>query len=836
MQAESIDGIKFMVVSPAEIKRISVAKLIIPDTYNEDGYPIDGGVIDQRLGVVDPGFRCKTCGGSAKTCPGHFGHIELIRPVVHPEFAKAVYLILQSTCDKCHRLLVSDEQMEKMRSEIAAEFEEGEQNSRGQTQKKIKTANKCPHCGAKQRKLKFERPTMFYLDQDRIKPDELTDWLSKIPDEDVRLLGMDPKSFRPEWLVLTNLLVPPVNVRPSITLETGERSEDDLTHKLVEIMRINKKLEQDIDAGTPQIIIDDLWELLQYHVTTYFNNETPGVPVARHRTSRPLKTLAQRLKGKEGRLRYNLSGKRVNFSARTVIVADGSLNVDQVGVPRKIAEVLTIPAYVTQWNIDSMKALLSRAEYPMVLNVITKEGIRKRVTDVNRQELLGELAPGYIMDRQLQDNDIVLFNRQPTLHRVSIMAHRVKVLPGRVLRLHVAATNPYNADFDGDDMNLHVPQSLEAQAEAKVLMAPSKQILSPRDGTPLMAMEEDELVGLYYLTGEDIYFNKEDTASILSTSQIFEMPDAGKNGMYSGKSIFSMLLPKDFNLEVKSPEGLVVIKSGDLVKGIISSDLIGTFKNSMLLVKIYKDYGPDFATDFLLKISKMSLAVAYLLGFTISLGDYHNPESVNKEKEKIISDAKAKVREMIKNYKSNKLEALPGNTKRETLEVLVGVALRETRSIASKMLQKTLTDKNHVNLMAKIGARGNILNFVQTTLFLGQQDVRGKRPSRGYSGRVLPLFKKGSNDPAAHGFVTSSFIEGMKLPEYYMHGMGSRDSAVSKQLVVPTSGYMYRRVLNAMQDFYVDTNLRVRDASGALIQTIYGGDGKDTMDELLEKA
>ncbi len=487
MQAESIDGIKFMVVSPAEIKRISVAKLIIPDTYNEDGYPIDGGVIDQRLGVVDPGFRCKTCGGSAKTCPGHFGHIELIRPVVHPEFAKAVYLILQSTCDKCHRLLVSDEQMEKMRSEIAAEFEEGEQNSRGQTQKKIKTANKCPHCGAKQRKLKFERPTMFYLDQDRIKPDELTDWLSKIPDEDVRLLGMDPKSFRPEWLVLTNLLVPPVNVRPSITLETGERSEDDLTHKLVEIMRINKKLEQDIDAGTPQIIIDDLWELLQYHVTTYFNNETPGVPVARHRTSRPLKTLAQRLKGKEGRLRYNLSGKRVNFSARTVIVADGSLNVDQVGVPRKIAEVLTIPAYVTQWNIDSMKALLSRAEYPMVLNVITKEGIRKRVTDVNRQELLGELAPGYIMDRQLQDNDIVLFNRQPTLHRVSIMAHRVKVLPGRVLRLHVAATNPYNADFDGDDMNLHVPQSLEAQAEAKVLMAPSKQILSPRDGTPLMA-------------------------------------------------------------------------------------------------------------------------------------------------------------------------------------------------------------------------------------------------------------------------------------------------------------------------------------------------------------
>ena len=206
---------------------------------------------------------------------------------------------------------------------------------------------------------------------------------------------------------------------------------------------------------------------------------------------------------------------------------------------------------------------------------------------------------------------------------------------------------------------------------------------------------------------------------------------------------------------------------------------------------------------------------------------------MDREKDRILNEAKTKVKELINNFKSGKLEALPGNTKSETLELLVGVALRETRSIASKMLQKTLTASNHVNLMAKVGSRGNIINFVQMTLFLGQQDVRGKRPSRGYNNRVLPLFKKGSRDPYAHGFVFSSFIEGLKLPEYYMHGMGSRDSAVSKQLVVPTSGYMYRRVLNAMQDFYVDTNLRVRDASGALIQTIYGGDGMDTMYELI---
>ena len=138
------------------------------------------------------------------------------------------------------------------------------------------------------------------MDSNKIKPDEIRDWLSKISDDDLKALGIDPVATRPEWFVITVLLVPPVNVRPSITLESGERSEDDLTHKLVDIMRINQRLEQDIDAGAPQIIIDDLWELLQYQVTTYFNNETPGIPVARHRSTRPLKTLAQRLKGQGG--------------------------------------------------------------------------------------------------------------------------------------------------------------------------------------------------------------------------------------------------------------------------------------------------------------------------------------------------------------------------------------------------------------------------------------------------------------------------------------------------------------------------------------------------------
>jgi DNA-directed RNA polymerase subunit A' len=844
MQAETIEHIKFTTISPAMIRKMSVAKLIVPDTYNEDGYPIDGGLVDQRLGVIDPGLKCKTCGGRVKTCPGHFGYIELVRPVIHPEFAKSVYLLLQSTCYQCHKALLTTEQMQEVRPVIkefvGSEADINEQPGGALTTieredtsmvllKKLKSIKKCPHCGVQQRKLKLERPTFFYMDGVRLRPDEIRDWMLKISDEDLTSFGIDPTATRPDWLILTVLLVPPVNVRPSITLESGERSEDDLTHKLVDIMRINQRLEQDIDAGAPQIIIDDLWELLQYQVTTYFNNETPGVPVARHRSTRPLKTLAQRLKGKEGRLRYNLSGKRVNFSARTVISSDASLTINQVGVPRRIAETLTIPIYATQWNIEEAKRLVERKEYPTVLNVITKEGVRKRVTDANRDEILKTVEPGNILERQLVDGDTVLMNRQPTLHRLSLMAHTVKILPGKTMRIHVSVAFPYNADFDGDEMNLHVPQSLEAQSEARYLMQPKDLVLSPRDGKPIMFMEEDEVVGVYLLTKEDAYFSKEETSLMLSSIGIYEFPKHEVKGAYSGRSIFSLMLPKDFNFEFKDGSQKTVIKKGELVEGVITAKLVS--EGGALILKVFQECGPDFTSEFLLRMTKISLRTAAKAGVTISVSDYYNSDAINKERLKIISEVEGRVAEIAQRYDDKKLESLPGYTKKETFELETMAQLEEARSIASRALSKGITTSNNAMLMASVKARGTILNFVQTSIFLGQQAVRGKRPSRGYSGRILPYFTRNNKSPEAKGFIKSSFFDGLRPTEFFMHAMGSRDSAMSKSLVTAQSGYLQRRLINAMQDFYTDENLSVKDASGALIQTIYGGDGIDPTKE-----
>src|SRR3989338_6930720 len=202
-----------------------------------------------------------------------------------------------------------------------------------QRAKKAKDAKKCPHCVTANEKVKLDKPTNFYIGKKRIFPIEIREILVKIPDEELAKVGVNPHTSRPEWGVLTSLLVPPVTVRPSIILETGERSEDDLTHKLSDIIRANQRLWENLNAGAAEVIIIDLWDLLQYHITTFFDNSVTRIPPARHRSGQPLKTITERIKGKEGRIRKNLAGKRVNYSARTVISPDPSIEINEVGVP-----------------------------------------------------------------------------------------------------------------------------------------------------------------------------------------------------------------------------------------------------------------------------------------------------------------------------------------------------------------------------------------------------------------------------------------------------------------------------------------------------------------------
>ena len=692
---------------------------------------------------------------------------------------------------------------------------------------KYKVKDKCPHCNAKQDKIKIEKPYNFYEGEVRLSPIEVRARLEKISEEEVLLFGFSPEHFRPEWMILTVLQIPPVTMRPSITLESGERSEDDLTHKLGDIVRINQRLFENINAGAPEVIIEDLWDLLQYHVTTFFDNEVAQLPPARHRGGQPLKTLTERIKSKEGRIRHNLAGKRTDFSARTVISPDPMIGLNEVGVPLSIAMQLTIPEKVTEWNKEYLRKLVENGpkKYPGANYIIKPNGRRKTITDETKDEILEELSEEYIVERHLIDGDVALFNRQPSLHRMSMMCHQVKVLPGNTFRLNPAVCNPYNADFDGDEMNLHIPQNEEARAEARILMLVETQIISPRYGLSVVGCIHDAITGNYLLTKE-LVFSRNEACDLLYSCGVEDLSSLPHKEKIDGKEVFSILLPKDFNFLGEDKSGnQVKIVNGMLKTGVMDKSNLGQ-ESGLMLRNIYEKYGSSFTADLLGKISKLGIAVLTRRGFTIGAGDLDLLEETKEEINNAIKKAEDEALRLIDEFYAGKLQALPGRTVAETLELRILEVLNRARNKSGDIAVRQVRESSALT-MAKCGSRGNPLNIAQMTAIVGQQALRGKRIETGFKGRTLSYFKRNDLSPKARGFIRNNFKTGLTPSEFFFGAMTGRDALMDTALRTPKSGYLYRRLSNAMQDLKVVYDGSVRDASGRIVQFAYGEDGLD---------
>ncbi|MCF0225726.1 MAG: DNA-directed RNA polymerase subunit A' [Methanobrevibacter sp.] len=898
---KKIEQINFGLMSPEDIRNMSVVRIEAPDTYDEDGYPIEGGLMDPHLGVIDPSLKCRSCGYRGGECQGHFGSIELARPVIHVGFGDIIFKILRSTCNECGRVLLTDEEIEDYKQKIDEAKHHGVSlNNLLKEIYNVSRKDKCPHCGAEQGAITIDKPVSINQEIGpnevyKLTPSEVRERLERITDEDSYILGVNPEVARPEWLVLTVLPVPPVTVRPSITLDTGERSEDDLTHKLVDILRINHRLIENMDAGAPQLIVEDLWELLQYHVTTYFDNEASGVPPARHRSGRPLKTLAQRLKGKEGRFRSNLSGKRVNFSARTVISPDPNISINEVGVPEMIAKEVTVPSYVTEWNIDEMRKYIENGPdiHPGANYVIRPDGRKVRVLDDTKEGILEKLDEfeqlpaddrhNFIVERHLKDGDMVLFNRQPSLHRMSMMAHEVRVLPYKTFRLNLCVCPPYNADFDGDEMNMHVFQTDESRAEAKSLMRVQEHILSPRFGGPIIGAIHDHISGAYILTRTGTDFDFETAMQIIRKSHLdidnalvriakfkkendeeMKGDDLSDTQLISyllklkedvritGKELFSLLLPENLNLNYRAEicnncsqcekeacqyDAYVVIKDGQLLSGAIDEKAYGSFSGK-ILDKIVKEYGADRAREFLDRSTDLAICGIMQNGITTSINDEEIPDEAQARITEHLDKAEAEVDKLITTYEEGFLEPLPGRSPEETLEMKIMQVLGEARdgsgSIAENYLKMDEYEDgrrkylpNYSVIMARTGARASMLNLTQITACVGQQAIRGDRIKRGYIDRALPHFKKNELGAKAKGFVHSSYKHGLDPIEFFFHAMGGREGLVDTAIRTAQSGYMQRRLVNALQDLQVKPSGLVTDNQGMVIQNMFGEDGVD---------
>nr|WBP62233.1 RNA polymerase II largest subunit [Cladonia rangiferina] len=871
----SIQEIQFGLLSPEEIKNMSVVSIEYPETMDEQGSrPRQMGLADPRLGSIDRAYKCATCDEGMSECPGHFGHIELAVPVFHVGFMTKIKKLLETVCHNCGKIKLDESNPKfadalrfrdpkkrfdaiwrhckvKMVCETTVALDED-----APPEKQKEPKHEHGGCGNVQPEIRREglRLTGTWKPQKGdeetegqqpekkpITPQMALNIFRHISEEDIATLGLSKDYARPEWMIITVLPVPPPPVRPSISVDGGNgmRGEDDLTYKLGDIIRANGNVRRCETEGSPAHVVNEFEQLLQFHVATYMDNDIAGQPQALQKSGRPVKSIRARLKGKEGRLRGNLMGKRVDFSARTVITGDPNLSLDEVGVPRSVARTLTYPETVTPYNIHKLHQLVKNGpnDHPGAKYVIRADGER---IDLRHHKRAGEipLQYGWKVERHIVDGDFIIFNRQPSLHKESMMGHRVRVMPYSTFRLNLSVTSPYNADFDGDEMNLHVPQSEETRAEVSQLCMVPLNIVSPQRNGPLMGIVQDTLCGIYKMCRRDVFLTKEQVMNILlwvpDWDGVIPQPAIVKpRPVWTGKQMLSLVMPVGLNLLRVSNEGFsplrddgLLISGGEIMYGLLNKKTVGASGGGVVHI-IFNEKGPEAAMKF---FNGAQTVVNYWLlhnGFSIGIGDTIPDRATIGKIEAAVNKQKDEVGVITKSATENELESLPGMNVRETFESKVSKALNNARDDAGRVTEESLKDLNNATQMARSGSKGSTINISQMTAVVGQQSVEGKRIPFGFKYRTLPHFTKDDYSPESRGFVENSYLRGLTPTEFFFHAMAGREGLIDTAVKTAETGYIQRRLVKALEDVMAKYDGTVRNSLGDIVQFVYGEDGLD---------
>lgn len=909
-----IDKLSFSISGPQHLRKHSLVQCVNKRFYEDpnasskaiasgpSGMPSGStkariaryGVLDLRLGTSTAANICETCNQKLANCIGHFGHIDLPFPVFHTGYFRFILLTLQSICKKCSRLLLPIDKRREYLTKI--------QRARNSyLERKIlhdiitklcKKQKCCPHCKAFNGTVKktgcykilhqthpipyskatknykpsvapefhnviesnpdledlFQRYHMELLD-----PIKVQSLFERIPDKDIPFLLIT--NARPEDLITSRIPVPPACIRPSVMSDDAS-NEDDLTILLSEINLLTDVIEKRKATGAIMSLIVDGWDFLQLELALYINSETSGIPL-QMKPKKSSRGLVQRLKGKHGRFRGNLSGKRVDFSSRSVISPNPMLAIDQVGVPKHIARLLTYPERVTSHNLNLMRSLVKNGpiNYPGANYIIDSAGGRKFLMYGNKEFMAKNLRPGDLVERHMIDGDVVLFNRQPSLHKLSIMCHKAKVHENRTLQFNECVCTPYNADFDGDEMNLHLLQSEEAKAEAFVLMGTKNNMVTPRNGEPLIAAIQDFITGAYLLTQKDIFFDRGQAQQLISSI----LASVDKNimidfpppciirpmALWSGKQIFSLILrptkksPVLLNTRCKTKnysgsmeelnpnDSFVVVRNSELLAGQVDKTILGSGSKSNIFYLTLKDFSGDDAGNALCRLARTISSFMANRGFSLGIDDVTPTTNLESEKQDLLRKGYNIVRQNIIEEKEGRLQAEAGLSKSETLEAIILKELSSIREAAGKSCREQLLPSNAALIMAQCGSKGSLINVSQMVACVGQQAIRGQRVADAYNGRSLPHFDYGDKSPVAKGFVSDSFYSGLTTIEFFFHTMAGREGLLDTAVKTAETGYMQRRLVKALEDLVSHYDGSVRNSTGELIQLVYGDDGLD---------
>ena len=877
---KQIDALHFGIMSSAEVEKNSVVEVKSAKISSDN---MDHTVYDPRMGSMEINVTCPTCNQNSKECPGHFGHIKLSVPVIHPLLYKFVLALLKVFCHKCSRFLLTEE-MVKLHG-----FMKYTRNIRFQKIVKfVEKSNTCIHCLAQQPKMTFSPTETCFLmahkdtakDQKLvISADEIYKKFDNVLDSEVELLGFNPTRMHPRNLVIWNLPVLPPIDRPYV-VAAEMTCDDDITIQYGEIIKINAHL---ANPQTPHNKRQKYFQSLKFRIKCLMDNSQNK---AKHTNGRPFKGFKKRIAGKEGQVRGNLMGKRVEQAARTVIGPDPTLKFGQIGIPIEVAQTLTVAENINVYNIQKMQDLVDRDKVNAVLRgksrIRMKYATRSPGTKLEIGDQIKRLDHGGVeetidlvqvsfelkegdkifrkgvqiktilpkkkkfvlqigdkIERQLINGDIVLLNRQPTLHKGSMIAHEVVILPGKTFRFNLAITSSFNADFDGDEMNIHVPQDPRARAELRELSHAKKILVSAQSSKANVKIVQDSLLGNFLMTRRatvliprEQFWNICAKGSGWTTDFILRKLRhiervlnrfGNPHELYSGRSLFSMMLPDDFIYKKRnnanSQEPIVEVVEGVLIKGAISKADLGGGHSSMLRLVI-KEYPVDVATAFIDNLQFIPNAWLVYRGFSVGIKDCIASEE--KEIQAAISKCFIEAT-MAEKTTSNPL----------IKEAKINEALSKARDIGMKLAKDALADDNNFISTVTSGSKGDYFNIAQIAGLLGQQNFSGGRikPALNKGRRSIPHYNFGKlsqeTSYESKGFVKNSFMHGLSPEETWFHAITGREGVTDTSMKTSRTGYIQRKLIKSGEDHQVHYDHSVRAANGSVVQFVYGNDGLD---------
>lgn len=846
-----IDNIEFRVLSTQDIKELSVVEITSSKLEGENS------VYDPKMGpTIITKSNCITCGLTAKLCPGHFGHIQLAHPIFHPLYEKEIIKLLKLFCFSCFRLIQADEP-EKISE---------------------KSSSICPFCSLKQPSWQVDEDDsiasiQMVFDENSV---ECTTYdvlymFQKYSREDLNLLNIT----QPENLIIQLLPVLPPSTRPVVILD-GNYCDDDLTIQYIEIIKINNTIKTKKEKGCDHLEIEKAIKILYFRISSLFNNSSGK---SKHNTNgKIIKGIKERLSTKNGLMRENLMGKRVEQSARTVIGPEPTLCMNEIAIPEEFADTLTVSERVNHLNKPILEKLIRQGKAKFIkrtnengetLEINLQYASNKRGTRIQNGDIIIrngkeikydpnptlkltdfllrkddegyslkivepdtpkdiQLKMGDIVDRNLKNGDYVILNRQPTLHSGSMIGQKVKIIPGKTLRFSLCITKSLNADYDGDESNIHIPQQPNAIVELQELSSVKNHILNQQSGSTNTVLVQDNLLGLYLMTFENTPIPREEFFDICmvlvdenNQNWSWEMLDQKFKHLgietntrdILSTQILSLCFPDTFTFEYQECK----IHSGKWISGVFNKKIM-----SLVIKTVYHVFGESQTMMLINNLQFVSNKWLYSRGFSIGFED-----CLTNAEQTLIPDT------IMRCFvEANGLASQIRHNGIREARVLG--ALNKARDVGMKIAKEGLNPKNNFLSTVHSGSKGDFFNIAQISGLLGQQNHSGKRIPSVLNNGKRSLYHydfeltEDKDIYESRGFIRHSFLRGLNPREQFFHAVAGREGIVSTALNTGTTGYSQRRLIKLMEDIHIANDGTVRDDTNLLYQFYYGEKGLDT--------